>query len=237
MSETENQPGGFVTGTSRLPVSGARILAEGRMNEEKSTDSETEERTVLVRQYGLLDPLDWDQDCQEHLWLQNKLWNTLVEIDQTARGRYFALMSAEPDVDAIERRLLVLKEEKERLISEKKNLRKEARKKAGLDTSAQDLRIAEISPQIRELATMAKEKRAEAKARLKPEIDRIEADRREAVKVARNASGLWWGNYNAVCASYETARVRAIKSGAELKFHSFDGTGRPHPVAESNLFR
>lgn len=187
---------------------------------------ETETKSVLVRQYGLLDPLDWDQDCQEHLWLQNKLWNTLVEIDQTARGRYFALMSAEPEVEEIESRLLSLKEEKERLISEKKSLRKEVRKKAGVDTSLQDLRIAEISPEIRELAMMAKEKRAEARIRLKPYLDAIEGYRREDVKVARNASGLWWGNYNAVCASYETARVRAMKSGAELKFHSFDGTGR-----------
>ena len=227
MSETDNQPGGFVTGTSRPPFFGAEILAEDRMIEEKSTDSETEEsRTVLVRQYGLLTPIDWGADCQEHLWLQNKLWNTLVQIDQTARGRYFALMSAEPDVDEIERRLLALKEEKERLLSEKKTLRKEARKKAGVDTSVQDIRIAEISPNIRELAREAKEKRAEARARLKPEIDRIEDSRRSDVKAARNASGLWWGNYNAVCASYETARVRAMKSGAELKFHSFDGTGR-----------
>ena len=197
------------------------------MNEEKPDGSETEERrTVLVRQYGLLPPLDWDQDCQEHLWMQNKLWNALVEIDQTARGRYFALMSAEPEVEEIEVRLLSLKEEKERLISEKKALRKNAGKKAGVDTSAQARRIAEISPEIRRLSKEAKEKRAEVRARLKPEIDRIEALRREDVKSARNASGLWWGNYNAVCASYETARIRAMKSGAELKFHSFDGTGR-----------
>ena len=197
------------------------------MNEEKPDGSETDKnRTVLVRQYGLLTPLDWDQECQEHLWLQNKLWNTLVEIDQTARGRYFALMSAEPDVEGIEVRLKTLKEEKDHLISEKKALRKEARKKAGVDTSAQDRRIAEISPEIRTLSKEAKEKRAEARMRLKPELDRIEHARRSDVKAARNASGLWWGNYNAVCASYETARVRAMKSGAELKFHSFDGTGR-----------
>ena len=34
------------------------------------------------------------------------------------------------------------------------------------------------------------------------------------------------GHYNAVLASDETARVRAMKEGADLKFHSFDGQGR-----------
>ena len=68
------------------------------MNEEKPDGSETEERrTVLVRQYGLLPPLDWDQDCQEHLWMQNKLWNALVEIDQTARGRHGGMAGGTPD--------------------------------------------------------------------------------------------------------------------------------------------
>ena len=36
---------------------------------------------IIVRQYGLLAPLNWDQDCQEQLWLQNKFWNRLVEIE------------------------------------------------------------------------------------------------------------------------------------------------------------
>jgi transposase len=45
-------------------------------------------------------------------------------------------------------------------------------------------------------------------------------------KDARNNSGLWWGNYNAVCDSYESARGRALKTGAELRFHRFDGSGR-----------
>ena len=47
-----------------------------------------------------------------------------------------------------------------------------------------------------------------------------------AVKEARRNSGLWWGNYNAVCRSYEFARRRAWKQGGELRFRSFDGIGR-----------
>ena len=187
---------------------------------------EPEEKHVLVRQYGLLAPLDWDQDCQEHLWLQNRLWNTLVEIEKNHREAYFLLTGSDPELRGIEEALSALMAEKEFLIAEKKSLRQAARKKAGVDTSAQDLRIAEIRPEIRRLAVSAKEKRKETRERMKPELDALEQKRREAVKCARNASGLWWGNYNAVCASYETARIMALKTGAELRFHSFDGTGR-----------
>jgi len=185
-----------------------------------------EEKIVVVRQYGLLPPVDWDQDCQEHLWLQNRLWNTLVELERKHREDYFRLTGEDPELREIEDVLKALMEEKEALIGEKKALRQAARKKTGVDTAAQDLRIAEIRPEIRKLAGLAKEKRKEVRERLKPELDGLEEKRRDAVKSARNASGLWWGNYNAVCASYETARSRALKSGAELKFHSFDGTGR-----------
>lgn len=193
---------------------------------EMDATEEPEEKHVLVRQYGLLAPLDWDQDCQEHLWLQNRLWNTLVEIEKKHREAYFRLTGSDPELRGIEEDLSALMAEKESLIAEKKSLRQAARKKAGVDTSAQDFRIAEIKPEIRRLAVLAKEKRKETRERMKPELDALEQKRREAVKCARNASGLWWGNYNAVCASYETARIRALKTGAELRFHSFDGTGR-----------
>ncbi|MHB8368945.1 MAG: zinc ribbon domain-containing protein [Leptospirales bacterium] len=180
----------------------------------------------VVRQYGLLDPLDWDQDCQEHLWRENKFWNTLVELEKKHRDAYFRLTGSDPELKEIEDALSALMEEKEARIAEKKALRQAARKKAGVDTSAQDLRIEEIRPEIRRLSGLAKETRKKTRERMKPEIDALERTRREDVKIARNASGLWWGNYNAVCASYETARVRAMRTGGDLRFHSFDGTGR-----------
>jgi len=46
------------------------------------------------------------------------------------------------------------------------------------------------------------------------------------VKQARQESGLWWSNYNMIQMKYEKARTRAMKEGAELRFHSFDGTGQ-----------
>ncbi|MHB8370644.1 MAG: zinc ribbon domain-containing protein [Leptospirales bacterium] len=193
---------------------------------ETSDSNVSEEKHVVVRQYGLLAPTDWAQDCQEHLWLQNKLWNTLVDIEKKHREDYFLLTASDPAVREIEEALSVLMSEKDSLIAEKKALRQAARKKAGVDTSPQDLRIAEIRPEIRRLAVLAKETRKEIRERMKPELEALERKRRDAVKCARNASGLWWGNYNAVCASYETARIRAMKTGGDLRFHSFDGSGR-----------
>lgn len=49
---------------------------------------------------------------------------------------------------------------------------------------------------------------------------------REMLGRALPDSPLYWGTANAVLSSYETARQRAIKDGAELHFHGFRGAGR-----------
>jgi putative transposase len=60
-----------------------------------------ENKEVIVRQYGLRPPLDWDDDAHEVLWLQNRLWNTLVEIDHEHNAQYRALIDGDPDVAPI----------------------------------------------------------------------------------------------------------------------------------------
>lgn len=109
---------------------------------------------VVVRHYGLLPPIDWGQDCHEQLFLMNRLWNRLVEIEH-------------------EHRL----------------------EGAACEGEWEDLRT-------------------------------LTARRYAAVADARNSSGLWWGNYNAVCDAYRSARRGVLKTGAELRFHRFDGSGR-----------
>lgn len=90
-------------------------------------------------------------------------------------------------------------------------------------------------PSAAELAA-ARERVAEIKRRLdalyeaEPDaLPAIERQRQREVIAARQefaGRGLYWGNYNAVLASYDTARKRAIKTGATLKFHGFRGEGR-----------
>src|SRR5205085_12534349 len=52
---------------------------------------------VVVRKYGLLDPLDWGEDCQGELWRMNQLWNRCVEIERAAAQAYAALFLSDPD--------------------------------------------------------------------------------------------------------------------------------------------
>lgn len=202
---------------------GGSFMADNEQNDKLA--QQEEKKGVVVRQYGLLPPLNWDQDCQEHLWLQNKFWNRLVEIENEHRDEYFRIMGRLDNVKEIEDEIVALKELKTRLVDEKKLMRQKARKK-GVDTASQDNEIINLSKKIRSLSETVKPLRKEGRELLKPELDALEEKRREKVKEAYGSSGLWWGNYNAVKDSYNVARSRALKTGAKLKFHSFDGTGR-----------
>lgn len=52
----------------------------------KEGDSEAADAgVVVVRRYGLLDLIDWDDDVTEELWRANRFWNTLVEIERANR--------------------------------------------------------------------------------------------------------------------------------------------------------
>jgi hypothetical protein len=56
----------------------------------------------------------------------------------------------------------------------------------------------------------------------------LEEERKDEAKNARQPpqSGLYWGNYNAVCSAYQRARQTALARGGELKFRRHDGSGR-----------
>lgn len=180
--------------------------------------------TTLAYAYGCLEPIDWDTDCADHLYLQNKLWNRLVEIEHEHRERYRAIVGADDAIAPLAAQIEAAKADKDRLVVERKALRAKARKR--VPTPDLDAQIKVLAETIRGLATQIKEARSAAKERLAPAVRALDDWRFAAVKEARNASGLWWGNYNAVCQSYETARVAAMKSGGELRFRRFTGEGR-----------
>lgn len=180
--------------------------------------------TTIAYQYGLLDPLNWDQDCHQHLWLQNKLWNSLVEIERAHRERYRAIVGADDSVAQVQQQIDAIKLRQTQLREQRKLARKAAR--ANVDSAGIDAELRELSRQIQPLVEQVKPLRKAAKEGVREQIRALDSERFNAVKVARNASGLWWGNYNAVCASYETARSKAMRENAELKFHGFRGEGR-----------
>lgn len=180
--------------------------------------------STLAYQYGLLDPLDWDQDCHEVLFRMNRLWNTLVQIERQHRTAYRQIVGADDAVAPLQAQLEALRTQQQGLRETRKARRQQARAK--LATPEQDAPLKSLATQIQRLAVQCKAARREAKERCRKPVRALETERFEAVKVARNASGLWWGNYNAVCASYDTARTKAMKDGAELRFRRFTGEGR-----------
>lgn len=180
-----------------------------------------ETTTVLIRKYGLLDPIDWGSDCQDQLLLQNSLWNRLVRIERDAQAHSRQVLSADPDYA--------------RLVAEIEGLDAEiahlwrARRSVDYGTAAANEIVAEVRALIgtrRQLAQRERLLRATLRPRYAAPLLQVDIERKAAVKRARQDSGLWWGNYNAVCNAYERARARALQTGATLRFRAFDGTGR-----------
>lgn len=177
----------------------------------------------IIYKYGLLPPLDWGEDCDAELRRMNALWNRLVEIDRGHRDRYRAVIATAGDGELTARldnavaRLNALKDER-------KARRKAARRR--IDAPDLDEAIESARSEYRALMEEVRADRAIARERVRAELAAIEKSRQAAVKLARQNSGLFWGNYNAICASYESARKRAITHGGELHFRCFAGEGR-----------
>jgi rubrerythrin len=179
---------------------------------------------VLLRQYVLAPPLDWDDECERELRLQNDLWNKLVEIERAHRQAFIALTVDDPVVQSTEAAVKEALDELDALKKERAGRRSANRKKG--DTEHLDTAIRAARDDVKRCRQLAKEARRAAGDKLKPKIEALDAARFAAVKAARKASGLWWGNYNAVCASYERARKAAIKRSGKLHFRPYHGEGR-----------
>ncbi|ABL01400.1 zinc ribbon domain-containing protein [Pelobacter propionicus] len=198
-------------------------------------DEQVQPVTTIVRKYGLLSPLDWDcpdypaGDAFEHLFLQNKLWNDLVTIEREHRAKYRELIGSDEETAQMDTEIASIKDRLSVLDEGRKKLRVEHRKKKCPEIDCLDENIKKLKSELKAVASKAKETRAAAKDRIRAagnDIENLEKDRQAAVIKAYNNSGLWWGNYNAVLESYKKARIKALKDGAELKYHRFDGSGR-----------
>jgi hypothetical protein len=182
-------------------------------------------KKVVIRQYGLLDPLDWDADCMKHLYLQNSLWNRLVEIEREYRERCRTITNSCEYISAKEVKLANLVTIRcEAIENLKKTLAGERRQTN--DIILHDPQVQQYSDKINIIKSELKDLRKESRVKNRSALAWINEARKSSVKKARNESGLWWGNYNAVCASYEVARGKAFRGNTGLRFHGFDGTGR-----------
>jgi hypothetical protein len=203
-----------------------RVLGEmGEPREARHNVSDA----VLLLQYGLGEPLDWGEDCDIELKLQNDLWNRLVEIEHAHQDTFRALTADDPQVVVLKADEAVLEEKLTALLAQRKLLRAAARKR--IPTRELNAEIADVKTQLKEARSLRQGAERAARGRVKDRIEVLNKKWFEDVKQARNASGLHWGNYNAICVSYERARAamlkkRAAHANAQLRFHRFDGSGR-----------
>jgi uncharacterized protein YoxC/rubrerythrin len=181
---------------------------------------------IIVRQYRCFEPLNWDQDAQDHLWRMNALWNQLVENEQTLYQRYRDVMSEDDTVAGLEAEIEGLQGQLEEAETKRNEIRKEIRKKKGPETAETDERIKTVKAQLKELRAQARDARKAAKTQMAPRLSALNDERKELTKTAYQNSGLWWGNYNGVIDSFRVAHSRCMKTGGQLRFHRFDGQGR-----------
>lgn len=183
-------------------------------------------KKVIVRQYGLLNPVDWGKDVSDELWRSNRFWNQLVEIERQNSEQYRQIMASSESLRTISQDIEALETERMMVIEERSRRRSSVRSKANADTGDLDERLDIIRDALRPLYAARKKLSMQARAELKPVLDELEIDRKAKVKLARQSSGLFWGNYNAVIDSFNVARSKTLKEGAQLRFRRFEGEGR-----------
>jgi hypothetical protein len=137
-------------------------------------------KRLLIRKYALRDPVDWGQDCEDQLFLMNRLWNRLVEIEQESRTEFYAILARDSALQAAERELAEFSADLAAIDQRK----------------ADEQRIDELRYRGIALKRHVAVVRKEARERARSQIAAVERKRRAAVKLARQRSCLWWGNYN-----------------------------------------
>nr|WP_172685368.1 hypothetical protein [Methylobacterium oryzae]AGO88270.1 Transposase [Methylobacterium oryzae CBMB20] len=151
---------------------------------------------VVIRKYGLLQPTNWAEDCESEMRLMDDLWNKLVYINDEYISKYISLMCQDKNFSEA---------------------------KSQYDNSvAASAAVSDIASSKRRLAIIQKD----VARRMADALRALETSRREEVKVARQESGLWWGNYNALVRSFERARSAAIRGGQTMHRRSGGGDGR-----------
>lgn len=199
--------------------------------------------------YGCLPPLDWDEDIErEANGAQLALWNELVEIERTRRRGQEAIWRRDPPHAAILDRLAAIEARlaaiPRRRASEPERAERTAlfAEQRTLWSEAKPLRAEALKPPIEAIyvtampfvsdlsATLAVLQLvsligAKTSARAGPEFVALNEARYMAITAARRASGLWWGNYNAVTSAFDVALGR-LGPGEMVQLHEPDYDAR-----------
>lgn len=161
---------------------------------------------ILNYKYGLYSPTRWDASCEREIALQDTLWNELVRIELDYRAKVEATIRQNEAYRTAADKIAEVTKALDEYLHERRMQRRAARAK--IATPDLDLAIAELSKERREMWTMAKPLRAAAFKEWRDDLRKLSDIRYTDIKTARQESGLWWSNYNAVVASFDSTLRR-----------------------------
>lgn len=175
-----------------------------------------------VHEYGCLAPVSGEALALDEMRRRILLWNSLVEIEREYRARSQELLTI-PELDP---QIKSMSDQIGALRSEIKNRRSKERRRTGVDISDLQGRIKVLRETRKAFAIAAKRKRRAIVEQRRTALAILERERHDRVKQACATSGLYWGNYDDVVHNYETARIRALKKGGELRRQDWHGAGK-----------
>lgn len=178
---------------------------------------------VIIRQYGLLNPVDWGPDCEEELLRMTQLWNRLAEIEAVYRDQYRDIIAEAPGLNTANEEITGLSRLLQGYVAEGVALKGGRRK---ILTPELDAKIYDISSRLAQARRTAGLIAKAFREQVRDKLRLLEMWRRNEVKLARQRSTLWWGNYNSVIKSFERGRSAALRTGGEMQLKHHDGSGR-----------
>lgn len=185
-------------------------------------------KRVAVCAYGakLLGGESANQLALSILRAQNRLWNAFVQIENESREAYrAALVQSDPELARLTQLATAEELNVQTLLDARNAERARERKKAATNAQSYAHLIKEASERLKQIRTDMKECKARAKEAAKPLTDAAELTRRAKINAAVKDANLWWCHSQTVVQKYDVARVRAMKEGAMLRWHRFDGDG------------
>lgn len=185
-------------------------------------------KNVKVCSYGarLLGGDDATQKALYAMRGQNRLWNALVEIENRSRAAYQSnLQASDPELDGLTKQADAEQLLIDALFEARNKERSKERTKKGDKAQSYAELIKSAKAKLAAIRKQMKDCKVRAKEAAKPLLDAAEKERRAAVAEAGRKSGLWWAHSEMVLAKFDVARIRAMKEGANLKFHRFTGEG------------
>ncbi|MBP0583311.1 hypothetical protein J8I29_28560 [Labrys sp. LIt4] len=146
----------------------------------------------------------------------NQFWNRLVEIEHKYIETYRSLINENPKILAAQNQI-------DTLIKFRKKLETETKSTHDIHTVVvAKEQIQGVGKRINILSREVKSMRILAKKNNKNNIEINEINRKEAVRLIRKDSGVWWQTAEVAYLRYLDNRQRAMKGGTELRFRSLD---------------